>query len=74
MPDLASMSVFDLYSIGVGPSSSHVIGPMRAAKFFLKNCKNLLQATRITIELRGSLAFTCYGHGTNIAIIAASIE
>ncbi|MBV9576066.1 MAG: L-serine ammonia-lyase, partial [Gammaproteobacteria bacterium] len=53
-----TISVFDLFSIGIGPSSSHTVGPMKAAKTFIELTKqqNKLQAVqRITIELFGSL-------------------
>lgn len=67
-----SISVFDLFSIGIGPSSSHTVGPMKAAHQFAANLADaqLLDNTkRITIELFGSLAFTGKGHGTDCAIL-----
>ena len=65
-----SLSTFDLFSIGIGPSSSHTVGPMRAAHTFLtKDIKQLNTITRITIELYGSLAFTGKGHGTDKALL-----
>lgn len=67
-----SISVFNLLSIGIGPSSSHTVGPMKAAKAFitlLDKQKKLLQVSRITIELFGSLAFTGKGHGTDNALL-----
>ena len=61
-----------LFSIGIGPSSSHTVGPMRAITDFLQQpaaqSKNI---TRITVELKGSLALTGRGHGTDRAIILA---
>jgi L-serine dehydratase len=62
-----TISVFNLFSIGIGPSSSHTVGPMKAAKEF----SNLLdkKTARIKIELFGSLAFTGKGHGTEGAIL-----
>ncbi|OGV49451.1 MAG: L-serine ammonia-lyase [Legionellales bacterium RIFCSPHIGHO2_12_FULL_42_9] len=66
------ISVFDLFSIGIGPSSSHTVGPMLAANAFvdLLDRKNLLpQSQRIKIELYGSLALTGKGHGTDKAIL-----
>lgn len=67
-----SISIFNLFSIGIGPSSSHTVGPMRAAKAFVANLKQtglLNQVKRIQIELFGSLAFTGKGHGTDSAIL-----
>ncbi len=67
-----SISIFDLFSIGIGPSSSHTVGPMKAARSFV-DClakKALLNDTkRLTVELFGSLAFTGKGHGTDNAIL-----
>lgn len=65
------ISAFDLFSIGIGPSSSHTIGPMRAAYSFavwMEEQGQLLQIHRILIELFGSLAFTGKGHGTDKAM------
>lgn len=64
-----SSSVLDLYTIGVGPSSSHTVGPMRAAEAFGRRALPL-KPSRIRIELFGSLALTGKGHGTDRAIIA----
>jgi L-serine dehydratase len=65
-----SISVFDLFSIGIGPSSSHTVGPMKAARLFANHLEaNLLMVERVTIELFGSLAFTGKGHGTDAAIL-----
>ncbi len=67
-----SISVFDLFSIGIGPSSSHTVGPMKAACHFVKDLtdKKMLTPThRVTVELFGSLAFTGKGHGTDFAIL-----
>lgn len=67
-----TISVFDLFSIGIGPSSSHTVGPMKAANSFLKTLQenNLFnQVTRVLVELYGSLALTGKGHGTDTAII-----
>src|SRR3990167_5822352 len=65
------LSIFDLFSIGIGPSSSHTVGPMRAAKTFVESLQQhgLLQIKRVTVELFGSLAFTGKGHGTDLAIL-----
>jgi L-serine dehydratase len=61
------LSVFDLYKIGIGPSSSHTVGPMVAARRFLSG----LTASygRIRVQLHGSLAFTGKGHGTDRAVV-----
>ncbi|MGY0505918.1 L-serine ammonia-lyase [Luteimonas sp. e5] len=68
-----SVSVFDLYKIGIGPSSSHTVGPMRAAARFaehhLQEAGKLEQVTRIRAEVYGSLALTGRGHGTDKALM-----
>ncbi len=61
------LSVFDLYKIGIGPSSSHTVGPMVAALRFLTGLTQ--QSGRIHVSLHGSLAFTGKGHGTDRAIV-----
>ncbi len=66
-----AISVFDMLKIGVGPSSSHTLGPWRAAQSFLKTLvdKNLLQqVTAVRVLLYGSLAKTGKGHGTDVAV------
>ncbi len=66
------ISVFDMLKIGVGPSSSHTMGPWRAAERFLKDCRDegiLGQIERLQVDLYGSLAKTGRGHGTDIAVI-----
>lgn len=67
-------SIFDLFKIGPGPSSSHTIGPMKAAGHFLSCLKKmskteLNKATDIKIELYGSLSLTGKGHGTDRSIV-----
>jgi L-serine dehydratase len=65
-------SLFDLYKIGVGPSSSHTMGPMRAACRFARDLEpaGMLERTaRIQVDLYGSLALTGLGHGTDRAIL-----
>ena len=55
------LSVLDIFRIGIGPSSSHTVGPMRIARRFVRALakRNLLQQTaRVTVELQGSLALT----------------
>ncbi|WP_027855071.1 L-serine ammonia-lyase [Marinobacterium litorale] len=66
------ISVFDLFKIGVGPSSSHTVGPMRAANRFLEELDEAgvtASVTRISIELFGSLSATGVGHGTDLATL-----
>ena len=66
-----SISVFDMFKIGVGPSSSHTLGPWRAAQMFTKKLeeKNILNEVQaIEVLLYGSLAKTGVGHGTAIAV------
>lgn len=66
-----AISVFDMFKIGVGPSSSHTLGPWRAAQKFLTilQDKNLLEKTNsVVVKLYGSLAKTGKGHGTDIAV------
>lgn len=65
-----TISIFDLFSIGIGPSSSHTVGPMHAANCFLeRDISDIQRIKRLTVELYGSLAFTGKGHGTDKAII-----
>ncbi|MFH5803428.1 L-serine ammonia-lyase [Alienimonas sp. DA493] len=69
----AFVSVFDLFKVGVGPSSSHAVGPMRAGGRFLASLDRhgLRAAVRgITVDLYGSLALTGLGHGTPQAVLA----
>ncbi|NQY36083.1 MAG: L-serine ammonia-lyase [Alteromonadaceae bacterium] len=66
------ISVFDMFSIGIGPSSSHTVGPMKAAKVFVDHLvkNNLLhRVDRVKSELFGSLGQTGIGHGTGKAVI-----
>jgi len=67
-----TVSVFDLFSIGIGPSSSHTVGPMRAAGRFVTTLAELglLGATtRVRSELFGSLGATGHGHGSYDAVV-----
>ena len=64
---MASVSVFDIFKIGVGPSSSHTVGPMNAARAFAEGLNELLPV-RVEVTLYGSLAFTGKGHGTDSAV------
>jgi L-serine dehydratase len=63
------MSVFDLFKIGIGPSSSHTVGPMVAARRFLVECGPLDDAVGVEAHLYGSLALTGVGHATDKAVI-----
>src|SRR6185312_6890961 len=67
-----ALSVFDIFKIGIGPSSSHTVGPMRAARNFARNLdtRGLLdRVTRLSIHLYGSLAETGAGHRTDMGIM-----
>jgi L-serine dehydratase len=67
-----AISVFDMFKIGVGPSSSHTLGPWRAALRFIQTLqqRSLIQQTQsVTVLLYGSLAKTGKGHGTDIAVL-----
>lgn len=64
------LSVFDIFKIGVGPSSSHTMGPMSAAARFLDTMRNQAKTVAgVTVSLHGSLAFTGKGHATDRAVI-----
>ncbi len=70
--NLVKTSLFDLFKIGIGPSSSHTMGPMRAARRFVLSLENagLLDRTaRVQADLYGSLALTGLGHGTDRAVL-----
>ncbi|WNM30395.1 L-serine ammonia-lyase [Streptomyces sp. Li-HN-5-11] len=67
-----AISVFDLFSIGIGPSSSHTVGPMRAARMFARRLRNedlLGSVASLRAELYGSLGATGHGHGTPKAVL-----
>jgi len=71
------VSVFDLFSIGIGPSSSHTVGPMRAANQFIQALRSQLRSNStycLKVTLYGSLAATGRGHGTHQAIILGVLE
>ncbi len=73
--EIIKTSIFDLFKIGPGPSSSHTIGPMKAAYDFLQRANflatsQLLENPQIIIHLYGSLSATGKGHGTDRAVIA----
>ncbi|MEZ8143294.1 MULTISPECIES: L-serine ammonia-lyase [Enterovibrio] len=66
------ISVFDIFKIGVGPSSSHTVGPMKAGKSFIDDLRSkemLRDTTKITVDVYGSLSLTGKGHHTDVAII-----
>ena len=67
-----TVSVFDLFSVGIGPSSSRTVGPMRAALRFVESLNlagTLEQVTAVKVELYGSLAMTGKAHGTHSAVL-----
>ena len=67
-----AISVFDMFKIGVGPSSSHTLGPWKAALKFIDTLKqkNIFNEVKsVTVLLYGSLAKTGKGHGTDIAVL-----
>ena len=68
-----AVSTFDIYKIGIGPSSSHTVGPMRAAARFIEHhiaeSGRLQQVARVRAEVFGSLALTGRGHGTDKAVL-----
>lgn len=67
-----AISVFNLFSIGIGPSSSHTVGPMRAARQFVLNLEKeglISKVGKVKVDLYGSLALTGKGHGTDLAIL-----
>ncbi len=67
-----TVSLFELFKIGIGPSSSHTVGPMRAARHFLEGhiaAERFESIARVTVQLYGSLALTGHGHGSDTAIL-----
>lgn len=72
-----AISVFDIFKIGVGPSSSHTLGPWRAARMFLEQLRtdgHLQEVTSVEVLLYGSLAKTGKGHGTDIAVLMGLLD
>jgi L-serine dehydratase len=66
------ISVFDMLKIGVGPSSSHTLGPWRAAEQFLKELRNrnlIDNVIGVKVDLYGSLSLTGKGHATDLAVM-----
>jgi L-serine dehydratase len=69
---MESISVFDMLKIGVGPSSSHTLGPWRAANLWIKRLQRLEQFTgvaNVRVQLYGSLSLTGKGHATDVAVV-----
>jgi L-serine dehydratase len=69
---MGALSVFDIFKIGIGPSSSHTVGPMRAAGGFARELEQgalLPRVAQVAIRLYGSLALTGQGHGTDRAVL-----
>ena len=67
-----AVSVFDLFKIGIGPSSSHTVGPMRAARLFAQRLESdglLARCARVQVQLFGSLGATGKGHGSDKAVL-----
>ena len=67
-----AVSVFDLFKIGIGPSSSHTVGPMRAARMFVTRLAHegaLARTARVKAEMYGSLGATGKGHGSDKAVL-----
>lgn len=67
-----AISVFNLFTIGIGPSSSHSIGPMRASRQFVDRLRaegKLAGCAEVEVRLYGSLALTGKGHGTDKAVL-----
>ena len=64
--------MFELFTVGIGPSSSHTVGPMRAAGRFVRTLDDtglLRRTTRVRVELFGSLGATGHGHGSDRAVL-----
>ena len=67
-----ALSVFALFSVGIGPSSSHTVGPMRAAEMFAQRLRAegvLERVARVRSQLFGSLGATGHGHGSDKAVL-----
>ena len=68
-----AISTFDMFRVGIGPTSSHTVGPMRAAGMFVRSLRELSllsNVARIAVRLYGSLGATGRGHGSDRAVIA----
>jgi L-serine dehydratase len=67
---MAAVSIFDIFKIGIGPSSSHTVGPMKAAGAFVESLGDVAEKVKtINVSLHGSLAWTGKGHGTDSAVL-----
>ncbi len=67
---MAAVSIFDIFKIGIGPSSSHTVGPMKAAAAFIESLSDVAaDVASIDVSLHGSLAWTGKGHGTDSAVL-----
>jgi L-serine dehydratase len=67
---MAAISIFDIFKIGIGPSSSHTVGPMKAALAFVEELgPHSADVSAVDVTLYGSLAYTGRGHGTDNAVI-----
>jgi len=67
---VATISIFDIFKIGIGPSSSHTVGPMISARAFVNGLRDIAaDVVGIEVSLHGSLAWTGKGHGTDSAIL-----
>jgi len=67
---MAAVSIFDIFKIGIGPSSSHTVGPMKAAQAFVAGLGDAAsEVASIDVSLHGSLAWTGKGHGTDSAVL-----
>jgi L-serine dehydratase len=71
VPAPITVRLLDLFRIGLGPSSSHTVGPMRAAERFRAHClERGIVPERVTVDLKGSLSATGRGHATDVAVLA----
>ena len=71
MTEPITVRLLDLFRIGLGPSSSHTVGPMRAARYFRRRClKRAITPARVVVLLKGSLSATGRGHLTDQAVLA----
>jgi L-serine dehydratase len=66
---MESISAFEIIKLGIGPSSSHTMGPWRAARLFLERLEDLNAVRAVRVRLYGSLAKTGIGHGTDVAVL-----